>query len=446
VATPTNTATPTAISSPVPGSPTPTATATLTPSPIPTNTVTGTVSTWYFAEGSTQANFSTFLLLENPGTANVTSTVTYYKESGPPFVKQYGVRAASRANIFVNAEVSNAALSMKVESNGVIYAERAMYTGLDGHASHGIAQPSRTWYFAEGATTSSFQTWVLLFNPNSTSAQATVSLLREGGGTPIVRTYTLAPASRTNVYVNNIVPNAAVATSVSSDIPIVAERSMYFGSGSHGSSGVTQPAINWYLAEGFTGGGFDTWILVANPGSMATQATVNFMLEGGGTVSRVYNIAPFSRLNVWANQIVPNIAFATQVMATHPVVVERAMYFGPSNARGGHNSEAATAPALVWNLAEGSTQSTFNTFILVLNPGDAPANVSLRFLQQAALASTQTFSVLGHSRFTVWANQLISNVAFSTVVTSDQPVVVERAMYFNNNSGGTAALGIPGSP
>jgi hypothetical protein len=200
------------------------------------------------------------------------------------------------------------------------------------------------------------------------------------------------------------------------------------------------------LAEGFTGGGFDTWILIANPGSTATQATVNFMLEGGGIVSRVYNIAPFSRLNVWANQIVPNIAFATQVMATQPVVVERAMYFGPANARGGHNSEAATAPALVWNLAEGSTQSTFDTFILVLNPGDAAANVSLRFLQQAALASTQTFSVPGHSRFTVWANQLIPNVAFSTVVTSDQPVVVERAMYFNHNSGGTAALGIPSGP
>jgi hypothetical protein len=51
--------------------------------------------------------------------------------------------------------------------------------------------------------------------------------------------------------------------------------------------------------------------------------------------------------------------------------------------------------------------------------------------------------VAPHSRFTLQMNQVLPGVAFSTIVSSDQPVVVERVMYFNNNSGGTAALGIP---
>jgi len=40
-------------------------------------------------------------------------------------------------------------------------------------------------------------------------------------------------------------------------------------------------------------------------------------------------------------------------------------------------------------------------------------------------------------------NQVLPDAAFSTIVSSDQPVVVERVMYFNNNSGGTAALPSP---
>ena len=139
----------------------------------------------------------------------------------------------------------------------------------------------------------------------------------------------------------------------------------------------------------------------------------------------------------------PNVAFATQVTSTLPIVAERAMYFGPSNARGGDNSEAAAQPAQTWNLAEGSTKSGFSTFILALNPGDATAHLSFRFLQEAAAATVQTYTVAPHSRFTLQVNQVLPGVAFSTIVASDQPVVVERVMYFNNSSGGTAALGVP---
>ena len=382
-------------------------------------------------------------MLENPNPDTAGVTVTYYREFSSPVVKTYAMRASSRLNILVNTQVSNSAVGMKVESASAIYAERVVYSRLDGHASHGIAALSQTWYFAEGSTAAPFQTWLLLVNPQSASARVTVSFLRESG-TPVVRAYTLAPQSRMNVYVNNIVPNAAIATTIVSDLPIVAERSMYFGNGSHGSPGVVKPAQNWYLAEGFTGGGYDTWILLANPGDTAAQTTVAFLLDNGALVTRSYSVNPRSRLNVYANWIVPNSAFATQVTASQPIVVERAMYFGASNARGGHSSEAATQSATVWHLPEGSTQSPFNTFVLIMNPGDTPANVVVNFLREAAPAFIQTYVVAPNSRATVWVNKLIAGVAFSTIVSADQPVVVERAMYFNNNSGGTVSLGIPG--
>ena len=40
-----------------------------------------------------------------------------------------------------------------------------------------------------------------------------------------------------------------------------------------GSLGVTQPATTWYLAEGSTGGGSESWILVQNPNATPEGAT-----------------------------------------------------------------------------------------------------------------------------------------------------------------------------
>lgn len=381
-------------------------------------------------------------MLENPNAFPINATVTYYRDSGIPLVKTYALRAASRTNILVNVDVPNSAVSMKVESENTLYAERAMYSRLDGTASHGIAAPSRTWYFAEGATVAPYNTWLRLLNPNAISTRVTVTFLTESGA-PVVRLYSIAPTTRLNVYANAIVPNAAIATTVVSDLPIVAERTMSFGTGSHGSTGVTQPGRIWYLAEGYTGGGFDTWILLANPGSSAAQATVTFLQDNGAQVTRTFTVAARARLNVYATAIVPNAAFSTQVVSSQPIVVERAMYFGPANARGGHNSEAASAPANEWHLAEGYTGGGFDTYILIMNPNDRAANVSVRFLREAAPAVTQSISVAPNSRYTIWVNPLYPGAAFSTVLSGDQPIVVERAMYFNNFSGGTDALGVP---
>ncbi|MDY6793935.1 MAG: carboxypeptidase regulatory-like domain-containing protein, partial [Actinomycetota bacterium] len=40
-------------------------------------------------------------------------------------------------------------------------------------------------------------------------------------------------------------------------------------------------ATTWYLAEGYTGGEFDTWVLVQNPGSEDASVTLDFQLKAG---------------------------------------------------------------------------------------------------------------------------------------------------------------------
>ncbi|MBU4489203.1 MAG: hypothetical protein KKE79_01035, partial [Actinobacteria bacterium] len=45
----------------------------------------------------------------------------------------------------------------------------------------------------------------------------------------------------------------------------------------HDSIGVTEPNKTWYLAEGSTAGGFETWVLVQNPGTETATVDLTFM-------------------------------------------------------------------------------------------------------------------------------------------------------------------------
>ncbi len=57
---------------------------------------------------------------------------------------------------------------------------------------------------------------------------------------------------------------------------------MYFNGrkAGHDTIGVTNPSQNWYLAEGYTGGNFDEWILIQNPGD--TDAATTLYLRAPG--------------------------------------------------------------------------------------------------------------------------------------------------------------------
>ena len=70
------------------------------------------------------------------------------------------------------------------------------------------------------------------------------------------------------------------------------------------------------------------------------------------------------------------------ITATQPIIVERAMYMNaPGQASPpGHESAGVTAPATSWFLAEGATGPFFDLFILLANPNDQPAEVTVDYL------------------------------------------------------------------
>jgi hypothetical protein len=272
----------------------------------------------------------------------------------------------------------------------------------------------------------------------------------------IERGYDLLPSSRRTIAAGDDAEliNQSFGMIVTFDKPGVAERAMYFGTspifrGGHESAGVTAPSAAWLLAEGATGAGFETFILVANPGSEAADVTFTFLPENGAPASMTRRVEAASRITINPEGGDPELAglplgpVATQISATKPVIAERAQYWplGPAEWTEAHNSFGVTDAATKWALAEGRAggPESYQTYVLLANPGTSDAKVTLTFLgdRSSAAPATRVVDVPAQRRVNVAIDPTGAAgdpaTTFGMLITSDQPIVVERAMYWNVN-------------
>ena len=436
-----------------------TVTATFVPKPTYTR---------YLAEGATSTFFDTRLALLNPGDTATTATLTFARADAAPVVHTVPVPARTRVTVEPKAIAGMAAaeFSTKVESDEPLVVDRLLSwdvaSGYGAHAETAVAATATTWYLAEGATHSGFNLFYLLQNPSTTEAQVRVRFLLPSGS-PLEKTYTLDPASRTNIWVNQEefpgLGRALAATDVSAVLestngqPFIVERALYldvagtmFAAG-HESAGVTAPAIEWFLAEGNTGPYFDLFVLIANPGPTVAQVDATYLLPSGTVVTRPYTVAPTSRFNIWVDgedALLADTAVSTTIRSTNgvPVIVERALWWPGTFGQWyeAHNSPGATSTGTRWAVAEGEVGGTrgIDTYLLLANTSAMPGSVKVTLLFEDGTTSDKTFAVAANSRFNVEVRSEFPaaiDKRFGAIVESLGPtqaqIVVESAMYWN---------------
>jgi hypothetical protein len=315
-------------------------------------------TTWYLAEGSTGGAFDLFYLLQNPGDTEANVTVKYLRPApAPPIVKSYTVAPKTRRTIYVDTEGPELVatdVSAKITSDQAILAERAMYFSTPtqpfaaGHEGAAVAAPAQSWFFAEGATGSFFDLFLLLANAETTDASVQVTYLLASGA-PIVKTYSVPANSRLTINVDFEDPrllDTPVSAIVASKngVPIIAERAMWWPSPNwyeaHLSAGATTTGTTWALAEGSVvttaGAETETYVLIANTSASAGAADVTLYFNDGTSVTKTFPLAANSRTNVQVSTEFPSAIskgdFGTIIQSNGPqIVVERAMY---SNANG----------------------------------------------------------------------------------------------------------------
>ncbi len=446
---------------------------------------------WELAEGST-GFFTERIALANPENRAAIARVTVLfgqmpqlGEAAPPMpvVQDIPIAAYGRHTVNVNG-LPNAtyqghgrAVSVIVETlRGAVIAERTMSWGDDawgGHTGKALLEPRHTWFLAEGAATDFFETFVLITSTSAAPPTVTVDyLMPDGSVITEVHRFPSSPA-RLTLWTNQNprLYGQSFSTRITSTQPITVERAMYFNRGArayeggHASAGIPDAATRWFVAEGATGPNFDTYLLLANPGTARANVTVRY-LTPEGPYTATYSLRPTSRETLYVDlelsrvsgrdAIGSQVDVSAEIVSDQPIVVERAMYwFGePGNWTDAHNSAGVTSTSTLWGLAEGERGGTLGheTFVLLANPSASAASVRLRLLREGGKPSilSAPVSVAPGSRYTCYAGQpgpcmdafgqLQDGERFGVLVesTNGVPIVVERALYWN---GGGEFLG-----
>lgn len=324
---------------------------------------TGTPSpseTWHFAEGATIAGFQTFYLLQNPGVDAASVSMAYLLSDGRVEERTHIVPAGSRYTIWVNQEgapLDAAEFAATVTASRPVVAERAMYRPAEGRAfaagsnAMGVTAPAMSWSFAEGATGDFFDTFILVANVAQEAGTVTAEFrTTDAQGTPITvsKSYEVAARTRLTIWIDQEdarLASGAVSTKVTADVPVVAERAMWWPGTprtwqeAHAEFGATATATRWAIADGEMNlaTGTDTFVLVdADTGGLPATARVTVYPSTGFPLAREVALGE-GRNTLWMAQLFPEVSgqrFAVVVESLDrpggaaALTVEKALYSG----------------------------------------------------------------------------------------------------------------------
>jgi hypothetical protein len=427
-------------------------------------------TTQYLAEGVVTDQMSTELAIANPESDPASVRLTFATAEGATAERTVDVPARSRATVDLREvpELAGQSFSTTIDSDVPVAVDRLVSwdgSGLAASLESAVAQPSATWYFAEGSTADPYELYYLIQNPGATAVKVRVRYLLPNGAAPVTRGYTVPAGGRATIWVDREDP-ALASTEVAAEIssvtgaPIVVERSLYVKDanssvprGGDTSAGAAAPATSWTV-EAATGA-FATKLLVANPGATPATVQATYRTGDGTQVVTSHVVAANSRETVNVAAESPALANAmvdVKVDASAPVVVERTSSWGAGTTPDETISGGATtAGAARWLLAEaelgGDRQAV--TSLAVTNRGTATtAKVTLLF--EDGPEASATFPVAAGARVAIPVDQAFPMAAgrrFSILVEAEDPsasLIVDRAMFWRA-AGETRTAGADGA-
>ncbi len=413
---------------------------------------------WYLAEGSSAWGFETYVTMLNPNERDVRAAVKFMLTDGSERSVECVLPAESQTVINPRNYLGAMDFSTRVESVGgepICVDRRMIWQGSgaacsEGHASIGVTKPSGVWYFAEGSSAWGFESWILVLNPSGKKASVQFKYMLEGGGL-LVFQKEVAPRSRASFNMADDVGARDASVTLMSDVPVVAERSMYRYSRREGhcSTGVTAPSGEFYIAEGSVGWGFTTYVLIENPADEACQVSVDFLTSAGEVRLPTFEMPARSRKTINVNESValPHPDFSTRIRSTGKIVAERSMYWGSWAGEACHCSVGFAQPRRAFYFPDGETSNGHETWTLVQNPNDVPVRVRVSYLPVGG-EGKKIFEdeVPARSRKTYSMGGVIESGRAGIVVeclTQGKAIFAERSMYWNNRAAGTSTLGSP---
>jgi hypothetical protein len=209
---------------------------------------------------------------------------------------------------------------------------------------------------------------------------------------------------------------------------------------------LSQVFPTWYLAEGTTAWGFSDQVSIENPNPVALTAKVTYMPKGSANVVQTVALPASSQTTINPVDKLGEKDFSTMVECTDTtktIAVDRTLSWNGQGAASpeAHSSIGVTSPSATWYLPEGSSAWGFECWLLVQNPGATDATCTFTYMIEGVGAATKTHAVKAHSRETFNMQDDIGQHDASIKISSNVPVIPERAMYRNSRREGHDSIG-----
>ncbi len=217
----------------------------------------------------------------------------------------------------------------------------------------------------------------------------------------------------------------------------------------------------WYFAEGRAGAGFNEWLTLQNPSDAACTINIQYLAQPDGQPTWnkqvPVNVPAQTRVTEWVDGDLgtsptgPGIsdsAILTVNTSATPncqgIVAERPMYFNALGTNSGSDVIGMTHLGKTFyfgDLATGNQPGggSYASFLAILNPpGGQQATVTSTYYANGQQVTQQQLNVPAGSRGTIFPSQVSLPAHVAAVVTSTQPVAIERPTYFSNIHAGNA--------
>ena len=389
-----------------------------------------------------------FLVVANAGDRALNGAVTVFPDKGDSRQVPITVGPASRASVRMADVVQATFASGLIElDGGDAVAEVAVVGALGDSVSSCASSASESWYFAEGVTTRDATEALLALNPFPDDAVVDVVFsTEEGTVSPQALTGLLVRGQAlTTINVGDFVQrreSVSVSLVARTGRLVVGRVQVFDGSGGRkGLSvglGAASPGPVWYFPEGLVSDGLNERFLIYNPARTEAQVELALALESGEAEPLRLTIPRESRLTVVSSQesrIPKGVPHAVTVRSLEgpEVVVERAVDGAtPSSRTGVSITLGARLPAERWATAAGAADDSTDLWVVVQNPGERSALVTLNVLADGTavqVGNVANIEVPAGQRRAFQVNAMLKRATAPLLLTSTEPVVVERDIY-----------------
>lgn len=398
---------------------------------------------FYLASEYTGTGYHEYIAFLNPTETQARVTITYDLKGGATKTKVITVGPHSRLTEDVDADLGpKVSAAAAIAADVPIIAERAVYHQYDGSIVPAVASPATTWYFANGNTGRGYREYIAMQNPNSGPVRVALHILpTHSRAFTVYRT--LPPTSRLTVKINSLVKKDAVGVILTSNGPIVANRTIFIKRGMTSKIGVNAPQTHWYFAAGPQNRSAHYWIGAINPSNHSVYVTVRAFGANGTQIGSSSGwVKAYGRVGYLINRIAHTTDAAVMVTSSAGIIAEQTSYVGKRHAQS-TDTFGVPAPLHTWDFAAVNTTNGDHDSLDLFNPNLLPVPVVVQFMNGATV-STRTYVVNPLAHTMVDVNSVMPNSQIGVVAASNNPVVVLNRYTFNNGLGSATSSGVQG--